>query len=1232
MLTFTRRVAGHHAKQRLPRSLRGLPTPSVRRGWGNMKNLSSEEKRELLRGAWREATPVQLVPDPSSRDSGAASVPITFATDEAADRYLTEEEEDEMAEMHESTLALARRFFVELGAAADEEVDGTQMPPVPQSDQERRREMRDVQREFFGNFYVTQGIIAESERYAFVDTMLRPSRPLFLVNSVLPLTRLTVRDQLEVHSTASTRLDGGIGSSGSAGLAGAPYSLPVFTPTPIDPCLYAMPLPPTQAFGAPRHVCFSAATSRLQSRVPQTDATTSVIHGSCASSVPIPIDTSSAIGEQAALPFTAASVDLIADADALGAMMLDASPCVGADSSPLPAAGRSASLTNDLRNSAAAAAAAAATSDRKAAAALAVAAPVPSPPTQSPSLAHMYWLQRQVASNTVLHVDDVSLAVSLLSVRLAAAAVPSEDGAPQPYEVVLCQASDQDGTACTYHTEIVHYLFRAAQAESSDPVAADRLARVVIVVEDASFTGRTAAPRHRVKGGEHKGLRSKHRQTSVASLPCDESAVAVTDRYPNVVYLQPRSPSRRGRPLTPPRCSMADGRSEVAVSRLLSRVVLCVPATSQDGVRPRGWLAGGEEEAADEDADLAPLGGHTPSSYRRGASNFVSGAPPNTFVERCQRASANFSKLKKQLYAAIQAVRADGCGWVIYATQSANVIENEAVVCAVLQRVRMEGDGLQLRLPQASCRGEGEEANDGAATARHVWRPLGVECVPLDSPTMEACMASPEATSVLRLFCSEGRPGLRTWAAIEDGSAGQEAEQYSPELRNSIAQAAWRTDPMRTGSDGGFVVCLRVTPAAQFQEHEHGGGGGAPASVPPLPCLWWIHPDSHVVSALTPATFQFVKDIERADVAGRGHSSKAVSKILHAGVPVGLASPLPAAPASDPNVGAAGPALPADCGISSATCHVDVLGALRRLLPHLTLSAKGLCELLLLKHVQSHVLRRKLRLLQKQSTLQKRRQLGVEDSATDTASETRNFLTAVEKAAENHLLLSAPSSAKLSGRFYVWVGAAAESLLPSSGIMPPAQATGSAETPPTTAGTALHPAVLAELEAAGVVAEVEYRRHPTPRDPASFVIDFTVRLDVPPDMPERSKHLAALEEWRVALRDALLYVLRRTCKDSGSVRLWANPCVDDANVPASRVGADGGSGAVSAPRADEVLELAESEYETVHTAQPVPTGGVAHPHALWDRPTLPGMEAEDRRADWLRDTNYQKWRRRRGQG
>ncbi|GET91697.1 hypothetical protein, conserved [Leishmania tarentolae] len=1226
MLTFSRLVAGQHAKQRLPRSLRGLPTPNVRHGWGNLKSLSNEEKRELLHGAWREAAPIQLVPDPSSRDSCPASEPITFSTEEAADRYLAEEEKDEMAEMHESTLALAQRFFVELAAAADEEVDGTHMPPAaPQSDEERRREMRDVQRAFFGDFYVEQGIIDKSERYAFVDTMLRPSRPLFLVNSALPLTRLTVRDQLEAHSTVSTSLDSGIVISGAAGVTGTPSPLPVFTPTAFDPCLYAVPLPPTQTFGAPLHVCFSPSKSRLQSLVSNTGDTTPVIQDGCASTLPISKEELSAMGDQAVLPLTAESVDLIDDADALHAMMLDAPSHVGAHPLQVPAASLPASLTKEEGGPAAASAGIAAS-------ALSVGGPALSPPTQPPSLAHMYWLQRQVASSTLFHVDDLSLAVSLLSVRLAAAAVSIEEGVPHPYEVVLCQANDRDETGCTYHTEIVQYLFRAAQVESSDPAAAARLARVVIAVEEASCTDHSATPRHQVRARMHKDSRLQHRQTCVPSLACDESAVAVMDRSPNMVYLEPPSPNGRRRRLASPRCSLADSGSEATAARPFSRVVVCIPETSRDGVRPRGWLAGEQEEAPDEDADPAPLGGHTSSSpHHHGSPSFVSGAPPNTFVERCQRASANFSKLQKQLYTAIQSVRVDGCGWVIYATQSANVIENEAVVCAVLQRILMKSDELQLRLPQNSSRVEGEEANEGAAAAGHVRQPLSVECVPLDSPTIEACMASAEATSVLQLLFREGRSGLSTWVAIEGGSAGQEAEQYSLDLRTSVARAAWRTDPMRTGSDGGFMVCLRVMSASQVREHERGGSGEAAGSASPLPCCWWTHPDSHVVSALTPATLQFVQDVERADAHRRGHASDAPSRILHAGVPVGYAPLFPAVPASESDVSAAAPALPANFRISSAACHVDVLVTLRHLLPHLTLSAKTFCELLLVKHVQSHVLRRQLRLLQKQSTVQQRQKPGAEDWATDTETETRNFLTAVEKVAQSHFLFSASSSPKRSGRLYVWVGVAAESLLPSTRIISADQETGSAAERPATAGAALHPAVVAELEAAGIVAEVEYWRHISLRDPASSAMDFAVRLDVPPDMPERFKHLAALEEWRLALRDALLYVRRRTCNDRGPVRLWANPSVENADAPEPRVGDSDGANALSVPRTDKVLELTEDEYETLHPADSVPAGGATHSYNLWDCPTLPSMEAEDERADWLRDTNYQRWRRSRAQ-
>ncbi|KAG5496422.1 hypothetical protein JKF63_02724 [Porcisia hertigi] len=1191
MLRLTRRVAGGRAKQRLPRSLQGLSTPNMRRSWWDMKNLSSAEKRELLCGSWRAANPIRLVPGPSSRVSCSESEPLTFATEEAADHYMAEEDKDVASETHESTLALAERFFVELASAADGEVDGAQMPQDPQSDDERRREMRDVQREFFGDFYVEQGIVDESSRYAFVDTMLRPSRPLFLVNAVLPLARLTVRDQLESHCAVSPNLDGGPPSATSTGVAGVPLLLPVFTPTLFNPCLYAIPLPPTQTFGAPLHVSFSAASSRLNHVKHHDEDPSQGVDGSASSALVLEEAPNSA-GEQKLLSSSGTSVDLVADADELRAMMLDALPCSEADSLPSPTAGQSASMRDPGRE-------AGVTGDNTAVSAPAVSAVAPNPATKPPSLAHMYWLQRQVASDTLLNVDDVSVVVSLLSVRLAAFSM-ARGGASQPYEVILCQANDRDATACAYHTEIAQYLFQAAQEESSDPAATDRLARVVIAVEDVTLNGRPAASPHSLKENRD-GSRRQRRPTHQTPLPCTESAVPVMDRYPNMVYLQPPLPRVRGRPGAPLRGDL-DSRSAPAAAHIPSRVVLCMPATSRDGVRPRGWLAGTEHEAVDEDADLSPFAADDAWCPRRGALSVLSGAPPNTFVERCRMANANFSKLREQLYDAIHTVRVDGCGWVIYATQSANVIENEAVVCAVLQRIREEGDIRQPPLPRdSSAAADGDKIDDSAGVSKQVESTLSVECVPLDSPTIEACMASPEAASVLGLLCSEGRRGLSTWVAIKDGAAGQEAEQISAELRASVARAAWRTDPMRSGSDGGFVVCLRVARPRAFLRHQHGGIGETVARGPPRLCRWWTHPRSRVVSAVTPAALRFITDAERGDAAGQGHASKGASRILHAGVPVGYVPTLPEVSATGSDDVPSAPGLPVDCRISSAICHVDALGALRRSLPPLALPAKALCELLLVRHIDSRVLRRQLRLCQKQSTIQRRRELDVEGCATDVEAETRAFLGAVERVAEAHLA-STLSSAKLPSRFYAWVGVVADSLLPSGEICFDPQATESSEAPAATGSAALDSAVLTEVKAAGVVVEVECSRYPSSCDSSSSHMEFSVRLDVPPDMPERFKHLAALEEWRVALRDALLYVRRRTTKESSPFRLWADQSINHTRVPAPRFAAGRASGAMSVPRSGELVELAEDEYESLHTTRMVPTLGAASLPPVRDTP------------------------------
>lgn len=1192
MFAFTWRAAGQRARRRLPRSLQGLSTPNVKRGWGDMKDLTGEEKAELLHGAWRAATPVQLSPAAGSRDRDETTHTVSFTTEEAAQDYLDEESRDELAEARASTLALAQQFFVDLAATADAEVDAAAMPPAPQSDEERRREMRDVQREFYGDYYVEQGLVPAALRYAFVDAMLRPSRPLFLVNSVRPLARLTVRHQLEVHS--SIRVHDSVdeaptGSSPDGSLTAS--TSPVFAPTPFDACLYAIPLPPTQALGAPLHVPFSATTSAIGSN--GADAATLLAPGGSAAGRDAR-HASEGRAKHAEASCAADAAPLIEDADALGRMM---------SMEALPA-------EDDLCDQVGA---------TQSGTAAAVGALAPAPQVQPPRLEHVYWLQRQIACDALLNVDDVALLVSLLSIRLAAAApliAPASAEPLPPYELILYKAPSTTGEAantCFYLTELAQYWFRAVQEEAgagdaTSSAAAARLQRVVIAVEDASIphrvteaSNRAGAPGQRGRG---RGAGSSSSPSLEASPLCEASTAPVADRFPNVVYLSPHAHPLRNRRRAPGRC----------------RVVVCVPSTSQDGVRPRGWLDGGDATEDDMDVAGAPFTPeapqkHTAARRRRG----FRGAPPNTFVERCQTANSNFPHLQRQLYDAIgsaglrcEAGRREGSnsvGYVVYATQSANVIENEAVVCAVLHRLAQEAAADLNALHGSGSR------------AQYVAPALCVECVPLDAPDLHASLASAEASIALRRLERHGRRGLDTWTAIEDGAAGQEPGTYGDALRGSVAAAAWRTDPMRSGSDGGFVVCLRVTRAAAADPARAEECSSSAPAAPGAPCVWWTHPGSRVVGAVTPATQRFLEDACGAGAAARS----AAAAIVHAGVPCGLAphAPLPSASVTDAS------GLLASVQLSSATCHVDVVAALRRSLPRLTLSAHALCEVLRRQEVHSRTLRRLLRQREKQSPRQRQ---GPADDAghVDVAAETHRFLEAVEACCEAASASAAPREAP--SRVYALLKVDAASLLvkgatvTGAAVTTRSNITGTAATAAAAAATALHPAVLAEVEAVGVVAEIEYA-HRTNRGGAAAGRDFSLRLSAPPEMPERAKHTAAQQEWCVALRDALLYVLRRTGGASASaepVRLWADASRD--SVDAAALVDDGRGDAVRLPNAAEVLELASDEYEAA-----VPTPLQGHLHYTDGTPALPEAEdISDQRGDWMRDTNYREWRRRRG--
>lgn len=1287
LFSATRRLASKHQhRRRVPRSLQGLPTPNVHRSWGNMKHLTDNEKHELLHGTWRTSQPIQLVADKTDRDGGGFTEPVAFASEEEAARFLADEDIDDAAELQESTLQLAQRFFVELATAAGEELDAEAMPPEPQSDEARRREMQDVQRAFFGDFYVEQGLTTPAERYAFVDALLRPCRALFLVNSTLPLVRLTVRDQLEAHQHAAAATHAAASSS-------------VFATTDLDPCLYVVPQVPTQAMGAPLYVPYTAATAALAESSESSanagmDFVESDAHQTNVNVLPssVGVAVPGTMGAEEA----AAAIDT---ANALSAMLQDD---FAGSSDNEPTAVRSGET--EVRNS-----------DNADVTTGSLSAPS-SPSHQPPGLEHTYWLQRQIASNALLNVDILSHAVSLLSVHLAAASQGgggvSETGTAEaaqataavqspgtashtsPVEVILYQADTtaekavRDAAVSSYHTEIAQYLFRAAQGATDDHVSSDAancLRKVVLVVEDATFTPAASSRQ------ERRRIRREHDSLATSQL-CDRSDVSVSDRYPNVVYVTPARHTGAQRQPKSQKCthiedndrsSTSSARDEVRAGeptrmQLRGRVVVCAPVTSQDGVRPRGWLGSGAEDGEDnykddDSGDKANASASNLGTDRAAARRLFSTAAPNNFVERCQAANANFTRLQRCLMHAIRAVDVSGgcgCGggggWVVYVTQSMNVLENEAVVCAVLQQIEKES----LQITDLTCNAQGRAAQDVS------WQPLHVTCVPMTSPQVLAHFSRTSGTDGIRRIHHEGRPGFSTWVAIEGGSSAQEATQYPATLRAAVAQASWRTDPLRRGDDGGYLVCLHVTakqncaecPAPAYAAPPHKG-------LSPTLC-WWTHPHSRLVCGVTPAAFALLQAI--APTQRHPHEerdrrpSRYTCATLHAGVPVGY---VPAS-ARDVDASQSVPALPSAAALSSATAHVEVAAALKAALPVLRLSALALSELLRTKAISSRHIRKQLRMLEKQlpvlphghdkSQYSNNSNIKTSDpvlayggKASVVQRESLAFLTAVEtflsRRDDAH---KAEKEDSLSTRFNVVLEVDAASLVP---------AVGAPESLNPLPLHGLHPAVAAEALAAGVVAHMEFTRRAPPhsggatasQSPHTFPsvtssssralmpssqYDFRLTLDVPLALPERVKHLAALEEWRVALRDALLYVARRT----GAIvdpnpRLWglATAPAEGAEADYASDSADAPSG-VRVPRGDEEgLELAEDEYEA---AADMPQrfqrqrGGLASNAAPAVSPAVDlfaeamgpaGHKDEERGGDWLEDTNYREWRRRR---
>lgn len=231
--------------------------------------LAEEEEQEKKEGSSIFSSPI-----PTTTKNTVSSSPLSFATDEAAEAFLEEENALDREEQRIPTLQLAAEYHEELASYANEELDIASSALVKQKTTEEREEERITPHaSFFTAYYQQQGLLPvshstssrgikgeeEVEEEPLLPVAIQFQRHImqtylgvirFRVEAAYPLTRIVVRHQLETHMERSKKRlnreeeDTYIGDSPPSPLSVAGDGDGVFQCTPDDPLVYTMRLLP----------------------------------------------------------------------------------------------------------------------------------------------------------------------------------------------------------------------------------------------------------------------------------------------------------------------------------------------------------------------------------------------------------------------------------------------------------------------------------------------------------------------------------------------------------------------------------------------------------------------------------------------------------------------------------------------------------------------------------------------------------------------------------------------------------------------------------------------------------------------------------------------------------------------------------------------------------------------------------------------------------------------------
>ncbi|SCU67326.1 uncharacterized protein TEOVI_000500300 [Trypanosoma equiperdum] len=366
------------------------------------------------------------------------------------------------------------------------------------------------------------------------------------------------------------------------------------------------------------------------------------------------------------------------------------------------------------------------------------------------TIGHMYWLQRQVAADTLIDSDLLGVLIPLL-LRVTSAVADTQ--------IILDMSSRSYRMSERFYSkDIASYMAYPSEGGESS------VGYVVISL---------VSPNRKVGCVVGSGT------SSVASRKCHVSARADEEDVPaanssaegclrsGAVELQFSTGYHAGVEghvllRAPPRQVHEGLRGNC-------NYVLCCPDTTADGCKPRYALGvSGAMEGEEE-----------------GEGNAV----VNRFVSVCPRVNKLFHYLRSELMQALQYAN-PRCGRVVYATHSLNPLENEAVVASVLTDLSRESSDRVYHLIPLP---EGDKGP---------FQPLeGVQ----DKEAFDT-----DALTSLSSIISGGRSGLRSWVPLEGGQPEQDPSYCDDRIVADVARCSWRSDPLSAVEDVCYVCVIEV--------------------------------------------------------------------------------------------------------------------------------------------------------------------------------------------------------------------------------------------------------------------------------------------------------------------------------------------------------------------------------------------------------------------------------------